>query len=334
MARSIPLRLSVELSISKECSVSSQGYADNTSFDPHEGTPANSTAAYVWAAMRAFESWVGQQKERGKSPERTRITGISETPSIHFEMKSELPVAAGLSSSAALLVACLRGISKIHRLELGPGEIAEMAFHAEHDILGVPCGRMDQYSVSYERLIRMQTVPRLEIELLSESIREIVIVDSQIPKLTSETHKNIVPLLSGIVNDVQARTGKDCYQIQIENCGQGMTQDARRLLEFVVQTRDSTEQAIRILRSGGRAMDKLGEILSLQHVLLRDKLRVSLPLIDEMVEAATDANAYGARITGAGFGGSMIALSRKGEGRNLLKAIEDVAGSGYHLKLC
>jgi len=74
----------------------------------------------------------------------------------------------------------------------------------------------------------------------------------------------------------------------------------------------------------------LGEILNASHRSLRDDYEVSTPALDQLVMLATAAGALGARVVGGGFGGSIIALVQRGEGRELAaRVLEGYDGAGH-----
>lgn len=76
-----------------------------------------------------------------------RERGVT-VPPTHLEVSSDLPAGRGFSSSAAFTLAVLEVLSRRARIDLEVRELAELAFHVEHDLLGVPCGRLDQLACS------------------------------------------------------------------------------------------------------------------------------------------------------------------------------------------
>jgi len=79
---------------------------------------------------------------------------------------SEVPIASGLSSSAALLVSLIKALTALAGADLSPKEVAELAYIAEHDVLGIPCGRLDQYTSAYGGVVLVRTKPPYGAERL------------------------------------------------------------------------------------------------------------------------------------------------------------------------
>ena len=107
-------------------------------------------------------------------------------PSLDVSISSQIPVASGLSSSAALLVSWIKHLDGILELKMNEQQIAEAAYDAEHKILKIPCGKMDQYSSSFGQIIRLTCTDPPELLKLVKPDIGIIIVDSQTPKLTSK----------------------------------------------------------------------------------------------------------------------------------------------------
>ncbi len=80
-------------------------------------------------------------------------------PQFNALILSEVPIASGLSSSAALLVSLIKALTTLIGTDLSPGEVAGLAYVAEHDVLGVPCGRLDQYTSAYGGVVLVRTKP-------------------------------------------------------------------------------------------------------------------------------------------------------------------------------
>jgi galactokinase len=101
-----------------------------------------------------------------------------------------------------------------------------------------------------------------------------------------------------------------------------------RRVRHVVTENARVRRAVDAVRANEDAT--LGELLSASHRSLRDDYEVSTPELDQLVQLATAAGAFGARMVGGGFGGSIIALTRRGEGRDLAAAVlQGYRGDGH-----
>ena len=111
-------------------------------------------------------------------------------PSLGFEgiLRNDVPQKSGLSSSAALLVAFTSLINSLYQLGLDEIEIGTIAYKAEHDELGIPCGQMDQLAASVGKIFHMDCVEPPLIKKIDTTISGLVVGDTLIPKSTNNVH--------------------------------------------------------------------------------------------------------------------------------------------------
>jgi galactokinase len=225
---------------------------------------------------------------------------------------ADLPAGAGLSSSAALECATALALTGLYGLPVPRRELAALARRAENDFVGVPSGIMDQMAA---------LLCRAGHALLLDC------------RTGTETAVPLDPAAAGLmllVIDTRARhaLADGRYATRRRACEQAasllgvrslrdVTGDAgalarlpepslRRLAGHVIAENRRVLRAAELLRAGHQAA--IGELLTASHRSLRDEFQVSWPQADEAVEAAIDAGAAGARMTGGGFGGSVVAL--------------------------
>jgi len=273
---------------------------------------------------------------------------------------SNLPVASGLGSSAALEVAFAELINRANGLGANTRDIAEICYRAEHFELGIPCGRLDQYSSAFGGIILLESRPPYGVEDLPRFPAFMIIIDSGVMHSTGSIHPvrqaEIDSALSGLfeaggVNDGVARQRAPKYDEvlweemdvgQLRNFLPSISQTHAKRILFTVLMQRSTELAVRLLKSQefdyvslpailgdgceapGDAMEALGEIVNYQHGLLRDLYEVSHPKLEELRDLALSSGAIGAKLSGAGMGGSVLALARNG--RAAKRCVEAVSG--------
>lgn len=271
-------------------------------------------------------------------------------------IKSEIPVGSGLSSSAALEVAFVKLLNHICNLGYTEKDLAEIAFAAENQEVGIPCGRLDQYGVAFGGIIKLECRPPYNVEPLPFEDLTFAIVDSGIRHSTADIHpKRQMDINTGLKalmesrilpEKLKAKLGykfdqprwEEISEEEIEDFLSIMDNKAKRRILFTIRMQRSTEFALKILRfervskkeiilnlgeerwntihrspPNERNHRILGEVMNDQHSLLRDLYDVSLPKIEEICSSALEAGAYGAKISGAGMGGSIIALVKNEE---------------------
>jgi galactokinase len=244
------------------------------------------------------------------------VTGVARGAGHAFRgfdafVTSDLPLGGGLSSSAALEVAMLRGLRRAFGLVMDDLAIAHLAFRAETEFVGVPVGMMDQVVCSVgdphnalyldTRSLEWQKIP------LPREMR-VVIIDSGVP------HKNAQ---SGY-RERRQQVEEAARQLGIGQLRDLSLDDLPRLKALPeplgrrarhVVTENARVLSFRTaLQEDGRA--EIGRLLSASHRSLRDDYEVSTPEIDTLVAiAAGTSGVIGARLTGGGFGGSVVALT-------------------------
>jgi len=277
-------------------------------------------------------------------------------------IESNLPIASGLGSSAALEVAFAELINRANDLGANTRDIAEACYRAEHFELGIPCGRLDQYSSAFGGVILLESRPPYAVEDLPRLPAIIIIIDSGVKHSTGSIHPvrqaEINTALSqlfeaGGVDDGVTRTRAPKYdgvlweKMDIDRLRDflpsiGQTY-AKRIL-FTVQMHRSTVMAVELMKSHefnysslhailgdafkepGDAMEALGQIVNYQHGLLRDLYEVSHPKLEALREIALSSGAIGAKLSGAGMGGSILALARdEGAAERCVEAVSGVA---------
>jgi len=237
-------------------------------------------------------------------------------------LAGNVPTGAGLSSSAALECAvALALLGLAGRAEPGPEErvrIARLAQRAENEFVGAPTGVLDQTAsmccVEGHVLfldVRSGESEQVPFDTAKEDLR-ILVIDTRAKHSHSEsgygerrrgTEKAADLLGVKSLRDVEP----DTMPAALDR----LPGELRPLVRHVVSENQRVLDVVELLRAG-RVAD-IGPALDESHASLRDDYRVSALELDLAVEAAREAGALGARMTGGGFGGSAIALIRSGD---------------------
>ena len=231
-------------------------------------------------------------------------------PSLDLTVTSDLPIGAGLSSSHALECAVAVAVRDLASLDVDEFALALAAGRAENDYVGVPTGIMDQLAslcgvAGHALLIDTSafTVRPIPAEWAADDLT-LLVIDTRARHAHAEggygeRRRECAAAASAVGVSALA----DAALGDVDRLDDGTL---RRRARHVVTETTRVEQAVAAL--AGRDWPRFGRLLSQSHVSLRDDFEVSCPELDVAVDAAMAAGAFGARMTGGGFGGSAIAL--------------------------
>ncbi len=231
-----------------------------------------------------------------------------------LRITSRVPMGAGLASSAALEVAVLRALRAAFRLALDDVELALVAQRAESEFVGARVGVMDHMVASLgvpgaALLLDTGSLDRRSIPLPPEA--ELVVIDSGVAH-----HHG-----SGGYNTRRAECERAAALLGVRALRELAAVDAARIaalpeplarrVRHVVGENERVLAAVGALEAGD--LVGLGALLDRSHASLRDDYEVSTPEIEALVAAArSEREVLGARLTGGGFGGAVLALARRG----------------------
>ena len=255
-----------------------------------------------WAAYAVGAAWALRQR------------GVT-VPGADLVVDGNVPTGAGLSSSAALECAVALALARLSGADLDGVELARVAQQAENDFVGVPCGIMDQMASTMARQsaalfldtrsMRVRHVPLA----LEEHGLVLLVVDPRVQHaLADGAYADRRRACEGAATALGVRALRDVEPSELDG-------DPVASLDPVVQRRVHhvvTENArvldVVALLDSGEDPASIGPLLTASHLSLRDDYEVSSPELDLVVDTALELGAHGARMTGAGFGGSAVAL--------------------------
>jgi galactokinase len=274
-----------------------------------------------WQAYVAGVVWVLQEAGH-------RVGGAD------LVLTSDVPEGAGLSSSAALECAVLTALAELNDLDIAGLERAKLARRAENVFVGAPTGLMDQAAATLCTAghalffdCRTDEAEQVRFDTASAGL-EILVLDTRTPhalvdseyaarRTSCEEAARLlgVPALRDVI-DLDAALDKLPSPLIQRRVRHVITENARVL------------EAVKVLRTG-RIAD-LAPLLDASHESMRDDFEITVPQVDLAVETARTSGAVGARMTGGGFGGCIIALVRAGEAERIGHEIaQSFAAAGY-----
>jgi galactokinase len=278
--------------------VSSAQTGETVTFGTDELRPGRLTG---WVAYAAGIVWV--LREAGH-----RVAGAE------LAINSDVPFGAGLSSSAAMECAVLEALAGLSEVDIPMADRPRLAQRAENDFVGVPCGILDQSASVLCRSghalfldCRSLAAEQIPFDLTGRG-KAILVVDSKAPhshadneyaerRATCERAARTlgVPALRDIsVADLDAALDKLADEV------------TRRRVRHVVTENQRVLDTVALLRAGD--VTGIGPLMTASHASMRDDYEITVPQVDLIVETALESGADGARMTGGGFGGCVLAL--------------------------
>ena len=283
---------------------------------------AGATVTVASAALGAAQSYVlGREQRTGRWID--YVQGLTRVlreegyllGAFDLRLDSGVPIGSGLASSAALEVSVLRALREAFRLPIDDTMLARIGQKAETDHVGAPVGLMDQMAASVGRegealFLDMRS-------LVAESVRlpssvELVVIDSGV------RHRNAGGGYA--VRREECRRAADLLGVpQLRDAdlamlaAAGLPAPLEGRARHVITENLRVQEAVAALRRGD--IEAVGAALLASHASMRDDFAISVPQVDLLVSLAAAApSVHGARLTGGGFGGAIVALADRGTG--------------------
>ncbi|WFO75341.1 mevalonate kinase [Desulfurococcaceae archaeon MEX13E-LK6-19] len=216
----------------------------------------------------------------------------------HALIESDIPVGAGMGSSAATSVAFTAALAKFLGLELSLDEISRIAFKAEQFVHGKPSG-IDNTISTYGGILYYKKGMFKRISISWPEDYYLVLADTGVERSTKDAVKKVL----------------DRYNRR------------KTVMEHIYNAAEEiVDAALKALKE--KDMDTLGELMNINHGLLVS-IGVAIPETELIVHNSLKAGAIGAKITGAGMGGSVLLLVRNDNLENVIKHLSNYAKATY-----
>jgi galactokinase len=251
-------------------------------------------------------------------------------PGACVAIDSDLPVGAGLSSSAALECSIALALTSLGDLDIPRGELVTLARRAENEFVGVPTGIMDQSAsllcqAGHALLLDCRSLETAQVPfdpavadaglLLVNTRAGHELTDGEYGRRRAECEEAArrlgVSSLRSLTSPVEADRLADPV---LRRRARHVVADNQRVLDVVALLTAPLGTPAEIYRD-------IGQLVTESHESLRDDFEVSWPEADAVVAAALAAGAFGARMIGGGFGGSVLALLPAAAGRAVRDAV-------------
>lgn len=247
---------------------------------------------------------------------------------------TDVPQGAGLSSSAALECSVALAATELYGHHIPRLELAEIAQRAENEYVGMPCGLMDQMVAMMGQdghVVQFDTQSRtVEAVPFNAEGAEILVVDTRAPhRLVDGEYAARRRQCEQAAEELGLRSLRELHEGATEGLVQvlpQLSQDVlRRRVRHVVTENQRVRRLVAVLAQGD--LVEAGALMNASHASLRDDYEVTVDEVDLAQETLVKAGAYGARITGGGFGGCVIALVEREDTERLGIAVQEAYSS-------
>jgi len=226
---------------------------------------------------------------------------------------SDVPVGAGLSSSAAIECSIAAALNDVWQAGKTEQELALIGQRAENEIVGAPTGMMDQTASMLAKrdaavLLDCQS---LETELVPLGLQErglvVAVIDTRVAHRHADGgYKSRRDACERGAKKMGVESLRELSEADLPDAQEKLDDDTFRRCKHVVTENRRVIDAVDALKRGDMAL--LGQLLLQSHASMRDDFEISVTELDTAVELAMEVGAVGARMTGGGFGGAAIAI--------------------------
>ena len=289
-----------------------------------------------WAAYPVGVAWA------------LREAGFDAVKGFDAAFSSCVPLGSGLSSSAAMTCSTALALDDVYGLGYGSTDAGRVtlinaAIKSENDMAGASTGGLDQNAsmrCSFGHTIRLDCKPGLsavesvepkEFDLDRYGL-ELLVLDTRAPhqlndgqyaqrRSTCEQAAEILGVANLRVTAEAVASSSDSNATLAEVLGKLEDETMKKRVRHVITEIGRVDQFVDAFAAGD--IKTAGDLFNASHDSLRDDYEVTVPELDPAVDVARANGAYGARMTGGGFGGSIIALVDKGRGHEIAQKIAD-----------
>jgi galactokinase len=290
-----------------------------------------------WANYPLSAAWALQE-------EGFKLNGAN----IVFE--GNIPIASGLSSSAAIEVLTMKCLLDLSGHNIEKEKIPILCRKGENDFIGVKSGIMDQFIISFGKennalFLNCETLYYKLVPFSNIQDKTIIIGDTKIQRglVKSAYNQRLIECQEGLkllkkyITRENIKNLSNIEKEEFEEYKNKLPKILRNRCEHVIFENDRVVQAVEAIWNGD--LEKLGELITQSHYSLKELYEVSCKELDIMVEAFLKCDdVYGARMTGAGFGGCSIALvEQKSQTeiiRNVSKEYKEKTGINGEFHIC
>lgn len=286
--------------------------------------PARREEIVEWARYPLGVAWAVLQAS---------ARGVSGAGGLDLALASEVPIGAGLSSSAAVEGAVAGALNDLWSLGLDGVALAQAGRRAENEAVGAPTGIMDQVAsmLGEQDAAVFLDCQSLQAELIPLGFEDADLALIVIDTLVKHSHatggyRERRASCERAARDLGVASLREVSRAQLEAAS--LDDVTSRRAKHILSENERVLAAVEVLKSGDPL--SLGPLLDASHTSMRDDFEISTPELDLAVETAREHGAVGARMTGGGFGGAAIALTPNALVGRVMAAVADAfASAGF-----
>ncbi|OXA86442.1 mevalonate kinase family protein [Flavobacterium hercynium] len=244
-----------------------------------------------------------------------RRYGCIPTEGYTITITGNIPINSGTSSSSALLMAWIRFLIEAFGInhEVTPEFISKLGYESEVLEHGEPGGMMDHFSIGVGNIVHINTKKPFSFTIVGSELKGLITGVSGVPKETIGLLGNLKGNALMAIDIVkQNYPDFDLNTSEVEDIARYKNCLPDRLIPFfeaALKNYQYTKDALQEFEKPILNLKKIGELMNQHHQVLRDLLKITVPRIDDMINAALKAGAYGAKIVGSGGGGSIVVIA-------------------------
>jgi galactokinase len=277
--------------------VCSEGHDGTVPFGAAELKPGGVSD---WAAYVAGVVWALRESGVDVSPARLAIA-------------SDVPVGAGLSSSAAIECAVIAALCDLDAVAVADTDRVRLAQRAENEFVGAPTGIMDQSASTLSRAghalfldCRTLDVEHIPFDVAAAGLAVLIVNTNAPHRHVDGEYADRRAVCEAAARTLGVAALRDVSMASLPDALARLDEVSGRRVRHIVTENQRVLDTVDLLRSGDIA--GIGPLMTASHESMRDDFEITVPEVDTAVTAALSAGAYGSRMTGGGFGGCVLAL--------------------------
>lgn len=246
-----------------------------------------------------------------------------------ISIKGNIPINSGTSSSSALLLAWINFLIEAYGVdnEVTPEFLSQIGYASEVLEHGEPGGMMDHYSIGMGNIVYINTSSPFSCSVIGNELKGLITGVSGVPKETIGIIGDLKENALLAINIIKQKIHHfELNKAEVKDLKKYYNYLPDRLIpyfEAAIKNHHYTKLALIEFEKPTLDLKKIGELMNGHHTILKDLLKITVPRIDDMINAALKAGAYGAKIVGSGGGGSIVVIAEAGNETAVIQAILD-----------